>query len=152
MDQEERVCIVCMGQYMKFWLIAYTKASSNRLFCTDLLEPSPHANVRRTNISCADLFIVQHKCDYLNIIVDHWLNFLFSIKIWRVKISNIIWAHISRLASLFTIHIKSEFGNVFFSYWGWKLLDKSSQVKIIYFSGTQCKQQENQHDLYITYT
>ena len=26
----------------------------------------------------------------------------------------------------------------------------SSQVKIIYFSGTQCIQQENQHDVHIT--
>ena len=25
---------------------------------------SPHADVRRTNISCADQFIVKHKCDY----------------------------------------------------------------------------------------
>ena len=32
--------------------------------CTGSLEPSPHANIRRTNISCADQFKVQHKCDY----------------------------------------------------------------------------------------
>ena len=32
--------------------------------CTGSLEPSPHASVRRTNISCADQFTVQHKYDY----------------------------------------------------------------------------------------
>ena len=42
----------------------YAKALARPCECTDSLEPSPHANVRRTNISCADQFIVQHKSDY----------------------------------------------------------------------------------------
>ena len=54
-------------------------------------------SARRTNISCADQLFI----------------FLFSMTIETVKNSNIVWAHISRLVSLFLIHMNSEFENAF---------------------------------------
>ena len=43
-------------------------------------EPLPHADVIRTNISCADQFIVHlYNASVINFIVDHYFLFLFSM-------------------------------------------------------------------------
>ena len=63
---------------MRFGHSLSTKASNNRSsWCVQALEPSPHADVARTIISCADLSIVKRKCDY-NFIADHLFYFIIQ--------------------------------------------------------------------------
>ena len=84
LKHDGRVCIVCISQYIRFGRIAYLRKPriivyfgvSRGTRCIkvvwSLLQHSyfvygrykaiarPHADGRRTNISCADQFIVQH--------------------------------------------------------------------------------------------
>ena len=62
-------------------------------------EPSPHADVIRRIISCADQFIV--------LIFQCGLFTLFSYSVSNLKV-NIVRAHISRLFSLLVIQINSR--------------------------------------------